>query len=208
MYYPPFFAIFLLVLVAGDGWCQELPPKVAPPVITIELDEQLLRSTTRFDIPFLNALRKRSGEDESAARLIRNLRLPADSNEEPRLGKLLAFHRSYQLDGKQRYVLIYDPNWHLWPGTQPQTIVISDGNFRLLQWKEVGGSPKFSSADLQLEDGKPRVRITCLHRHTHLVGGEFTDLGRYVYSLENDKVQSVDMEWLLRNEPRDTQARD
>lgn len=62
--------------------------------------------------------------------------------------KKLQWQSVLQTGGKKYFVLVFDRPVG-WPGSQPITIVVTDGDFKTLSWLEAGGSPWFSSASLE-----------------------------------------------------------
>lgn len=164
--------------------------------LQVEVDRGLLHLLTSPDGFFIKALHEES-EDE----LLSNLGITTDRDGMP-IGrfqrKTLAFHKAYKLSGKCRHVFVYDPCLHSWPGTQPETIVITDASHRVLDWKEVGGSPMFVGAALEhAEDARPFLLITREHRHTI----PNPKRGIYRFSLQNDMITpSPEVEWLYKDE--------
>jgi hypothetical protein len=90
---------------------------------------------------------------EAHARLIQRLhdaqtellrKLGVETGKEGRWVKRLGektpvFYARYKTKtGDSRVALVYDAALHRWPGTQPQTIVLADDQYRLIAWKEVG----------------------------------------------------------------------
>jgi hypothetical protein len=167
------------------------------------LDGQLARGSDKLDdarlLTYLNGHRG----DEQVDALYKNLVLDREFNFQ---GKRLVFNRKYQTTKGERYVFVYRPNGERWPGTQPQTIVISDGDQRLLTWKEVGGSPILKSTTFELQPNalepdtlEPIVALTCDHRHSVLQpDGSFSRTTRNHYLLQGDEIKEVKVEWLKK----------
>ena len=94
-------------------------------------------------------------------------------------------------------VFVYDHWLHSWPGFQPQTIVICDAFYKLLDWKEVGGSPILEKTTLvDLDTGSPIVWLTCKHRHTI----PNPERGIYKVSLAGDKIGPLTVEWVYKDD--------
>ncbi|QDU31261.1 hypothetical protein ETAA8_64140 [Anatilimnocola aggregata] len=109
------------------------------------------------------------------------------------------FYGQYQLGMESRQLLVYEPLKVSWPGSQPQTIIICDDDFRPLAWNEDGGSPVFISAELEFgEKDEPVLAITRTHRQSHHGARH----GRYRFKLADDKIQPVgEIEWQF-DDPR------
>jgi hypothetical protein len=183
-------------VVADDD---ALTPKIRD--VEIQLDPQFLRSLSSPSVALVKAL-----HDQHESDLLRNLGISTDPTREAngRLQKKrLAFHRKYRLGDGIRHVFVFDPVLHRWPGTQPETIVITDAAHRVLGWKEVGGSPIFAGAAFEdADDTGPVLLITREHRHTI----PNPNRGIYRFSLKNDTITpSPEIEWLYKDEAERTQ---
>ncbi len=174
------------------------PPALADePWTDVRLDPVFARFLRAQDALLVKYL-----HDHSCSELLDNLAIKTDANGLdvtlfPR--KKLAFHSRYKTRaGKPRFVLVYDPIMHSWPGTQPETIVITDSGYRLLEWKAVGGSPMFQSAELRYDKaGNPVLALTRTHRHP------FTDptRGNYRFLLADDQIRRVpEVEWIYASQ--------
>lgn len=173
------------------------------PVTPIELDAKVLAAVEKFDSTFLESLSTLAKTGKSAKALEINLGLLRPDGTRPAFGKhLLVFHQTYRRNELNRCVFIYERAFKSFPGLNPQTIVICDGDLRLLHWKEVGDGSMFRKAELKTsDDGSPCLVITRRHRHSNQVGTQSTDVARYLCSLADDKVkESAEIEWVLMDE--------
>lgn len=164
--------------------------------VQIQLDPQILRSLSSPSVALIKALHDRRERD-----LLTNLGITTDATGKANgqfQKKRLAFHRKYRLGDGIRHVFVFDPVLHSWPGTQPETIVITDALHRVLDWKEVGGSPMFGGAAFEhAENAGPVLLITREHRHTI----PNPKRGIYRFSLKNDTITpSPEIEWLYKDE--------
>jgi hypothetical protein len=198
------FALLFTVALSGAAKAvvaDEKDARVEAPELQVEMDRALLHLLTSPDGFFIRALHENSEEE-----LLSNLGITTDQNGVP-IGrfprKALVFHKAYKSGAKRRHVFIYDPCRHSWPGTQPETIVITDPSHCVLDWKEVGGSPMFVAAAFQhLEDAGPVLSITRQHRHTI----PNPKRGIYRFRLKNDTITpSPKIEWLYKDEAERTQ---
>lgn len=164
--------------------------------VSIQIDPVLFRSLSAPDALFVKGLHDRSDEE-----LLKHLGITTNRNGMA-VGqfqrKRVVFHGAYKLDGKPRHVLVYNPTLRAWPGSQPETVVICDATWRPLHWAEVGGSPIFEKAALNLDD--PQAPVLLLTRkHRHVVPNP--ERGTYSYSLAGDKVAlRPEIEWLYKND--------
>ncbi len=166
------------------------------PGVPIPLDPQMLRLLSSPGVNLIQAL-----HDQSAKELLTNLGIPTDRKEEvnkPFQKKIPAFHQQFKLGNQIRHVFVFDPVFHSWPGIQPETIVITDASYGVLDWKEVGGSPVFAGAGFEYtDDAEPVLLITREHRHTI----SNPRRGIYRFSLNNDTITpSPEIEWLYKDE--------
>ena len=91
--------------------------------------------------------------------------------------------------GRSSHIAVFAPMFFTWPGSQPQTVVITDDKLRVTHWEEVGGSPWFVSANLRIETNHLILRVKCDHRSSHY--------GTYRYKLSLSDVEPVgDVEWI------------
>jgi hypothetical protein len=178
-------------VVADDD---ALPPKIRDG--EIHLDPQLLRSLSSPSVALINAL-----HDQLESDLLTNLGIATDptgkANGQIRK-KTLAFHEKYRLGDDIRHVFVFNPVLHRWPGTQPETVVITDASHRVLDWKEIGGSPMFVGAAFEhAQDAGSVLLITREHRHTI----PNPKRGIYRISLNNDTIRPCpEIEWLYKDE--------
>ena len=99
---------------------------------------------------------------------------------------------SFELDEQGYRIFLFDPTTKMWPGSQPQTIVVTDEDFRLRYWTEVGGEPMFHSAKLETTNGKVVLAITCQHRRRLRPN----NIGIYRYRLSPSGLQMIGaVEW-------------
>ena len=187
-----FTIIGLLALRAANASAADDDPIQEP-----SLDPVLLKQLVTQDALLIQYL-----HIHSCSELLKNLGIKTD-NKGLAVGrfqrKKLAFQSRYTTkNGQCRIVFVYDPTLHIWPGSQPETIVISDSTYRLIAWKEVGGSPMFEQGQLTFDDSKaPTLILTCRHRHT------FTHpkVGRYRFLLSNDVIKEAkEVEWIYSSE--------
>lgn len=159
-------------------------------------DPVLLRQLESLDALLIKYL-----HDHSCSKLLKNLGIETDENGLA-VGRIhrknLVFRSRYRTrNGISRIVLVYDPALHKWPGFQPQTIVIADSTYRLITWKEVGGSPMLQRAEVTVDETKsPTLILTSEHRHTI----PNPKLGKYRYLLGNDQIKSAGIEWIYARE--------
>ena len=189
----------VLAIAFSNGTCvvaddDALPPKILD--VEIQLNPQLLRSLSSPSVALIKAL-----HDQRESDLLRNLGIATDPTRKADgrfQKKRLAFHRIYRLGDGIRNVFVFDPVVHSWPGTQPETIVITDAAHRVLGWKEVGGSPMFAGAAFEdADDTGPVLLITREHRHTI----PNPKRGIYRFSLNNDTITpNPEIEWLYKDD--------
>lgn len=140
--------------------------------------------------------------DDTQTELLRKLGVETDKEERwvKRFGeKTPVFYARYKTKtGDSRVALVYDAALHRWPGTQPQTIVLADDQYRLIAWKEVGGTPFFESARLTTVDPRgPVLVITRRHRHVM----ENPERGDYRVLLVDDRIQELpEVEWIYASQ--------
>jgi hypothetical protein len=193
-------AVMILLIAfcsAGSGpIAGERAPDAIAPVTPIQIDPVLFRFLTSPDAMLIKILHVRSER-----KLLANLGITPDQNGLA-FGqfqkKKLVFHRTYELRGEHRHVFVYDPCLHMWPGTQPETIVICDASYRPLNWKEVGGSPMFENATLDVTTGTaPVLLLTRRHRHTI----PDPKRGIYGFSIGDDKIEPLpEVKWLYEDD--------
>ena len=114
--------------------------------------------------------------------------------------KTIAFRGRYETQGgASRFVFVFRRPIISWPGLQPETVVVTDLEHRLITWKEVGGSPAFLAAVIDAPSNRPPLlKITRLHRPGFL-------RGTHVFSLRDDRIVAMDdVHW----EPTDLYQRD
>lgn len=166
------------------------------PIPQILLDPILVRLLENKDASLIDGLREGRQPD-----LLKNLGIgkgQAGIQNAQHQRKSLVYHQEYNVGNKLRHVFVYSPNFRSWPGLQPETIVITNGSYRPLDWKEVGGSPMFERASLEeAKGGEPVLRIIRNHRHEFLNPKQ----GVYRFSLKDDTVTPTsDVEWLYRDD--------
>lgn len=113
--------------------------------------------------------------------------------------KTLVFHSTYRtIGGEPRRVFLYDCAVHSWPGTQPVTIVLTDGDYRLIAWREVGGSPALVETKLvKSVPGRPVLVLTFRFRHT----STHPERGVYRLSLAGDQIPELPAaEWIYSSD--------
>ena len=78
----------------------------------------------------------------------------------------LVFQASFKnSSGISRIVLVFDPVVHIWPGSQPQRIVITDDKYREITAATFGGEPVFDSAHIEVgNNGNTRLAVRRVHR--------------------------------------------
>jgi hypothetical protein len=162
----------------------------------IQLDPQILRSLSSASVALIKAL-----HDQRERDLLTNLGIATDPTGKANgefQKKRLACHQKYRLGDDIRHVFVFDPVLHSWPGTQPETVVITDASHRVLDWKEIGGSPIFVGAAFEhAQDAGPVLLITREHRHTI----PNPKRGIYRISLNNDTITPCpEIEWLYKDE--------
>jgi hypothetical protein len=185
-------------VVADDSRLPVKTPKA--PDAQLQLDPLLLHLLVSPDAVLIKALHEQNETD-----LLTNLGITTDQEgmaTGPRQKKTFAFRGEYKLGDKHRHVFVYNPSLRRWPGTQPETIIICDASYRVLDWKEVGGIPMFELAALDLsEDTGPVLLITRQHRHTI----PNPKRGVYRFSLNNDRITALpDVEWLYKDDAERT----
>ena len=135
-------------------------------------------------------------EDASASELLKNLRGGAerDAAKASMLDRLVKRKRlvwkssPVSIGGRTCRVLLFDTLTKSWPGSQPQTVVLTDEEYDLLAWRELGGSPVYQSARLEKRGGSTVLAVTCSHRRG--------PRGTYRYSLSLGGISRVgDIEW-------------
>lgn len=115
------FAIAFSSIGAGVGADDNGRPAKAPD-IQIQLDPLPLPLLRSPDAVLLKVLREQREMD-----LLTNLGIVTDRHGMATgrwRKRTLAFHQEYKLGNKRRHVFVYDPSVHMWPGTQPETIII------------------------------------------------------------------------------------
>jgi hypothetical protein len=82
------------------------------------------------------------------------------------------------IEGTLCRIFVFNSSYQGWPGSQAQTILLTDIGGRVITWKEVGGGPRFLlSCELKtIDDGAVHLVITCKERHS-------TTPGKYTYRL-------------------------
>ncbi len=185
----------LLAIAFSSGTCV-VADDAEIPGTQIQLDPQLIRSLSSPNVALIKAL-----HDQRERDLLTNLGITTDPTRKANgqfQKKRLAFHQKYRLRTDIRQVFVFDPVLHSWPGTQPETIVITDVSHRVLDWKEIGGSPMFAGAAFEhAEDTGPVLLITREHRHTI----PNPKRGIYRFTLNNDTIApSPEIEWLYKDE--------
>jgi hypothetical protein len=78
--------------------------------------------------------------------------------------KYLAWKSGVQaIDGRPCRIFLFDSPGQGWPGSQPQTILLTDVAGRVITWKEVGGcgDPILLSCELETISGALFLVITC-----------------------------------------------
>lgn len=112
--------------------------------------------------------------------------------------KTMVFQSPFRaVSGRRCIAFVFDQQVHSWPGSQPQTIIITDSQCRLLTWKEVGGSPMFCHAWMEVVGNDPTtLTIACNHRFLR-------GFGVYRYVVEPSGVRRLgDVEWIDKQHPR------
>lgn len=191
--------LILFAITLSSGMCVVADDDAFPaeiPDVPIQLDPQILRSLSSPSVALIKAL-----HDRRESQLLTNLGITTDATGKANgqfQKKRLAFHREYRLGDAIRHVFVFDPVLHSWPGTQPETIIITDALHRVLDWKEVGGSPMFAGAAMEhAENVGPVLLITREHRHTI----PNPNRGIYRFSLKDDTIApSPEIEWLYKDE--------
>lgn len=169
------------------------PVKMAAPVRS---DVDVIRALNLPDAAFIKAW-----HNQSETKLLANLGVVTDKNglitNEFRK-KILAFHHVYKAQGKRRHVFVYDSWVHSFPGFQPETIIICDASYAVLDWKEVGGGPMLEHVAFEETGANEQIlRLTRNHRHTV----PNPQRGIYGFSLAEDKITALpNVEWLYRDD--------
>jgi hypothetical protein len=142
----------------------------------------------RSDVPLFRYSLEHASVNQDCANLLTNLGVSesAESGEYLLQHKMLAFQSSYKgSGGKRRIVFVYENLFKSWPGSQPETIVITDAQYRLLAWEEVGGTAMLRVTTLSSDkNGRPTLLFDKSHSDAHRIG-------RYTVSLDNDRIAQV-----------------
>jgi hypothetical protein len=139
--------------------------------------ELLKGSSPRVDA-MLAVLLELQREEPGVKSLLKNIGSRLDDDPVSRLSrKHLAWKSGVQtVEGSPCRIFHFDPELQSWPGSQPQTIVLTDAAGKVITWKEVGGEPMFVSCEIETRNGEVLLIVTCDERRRD-------SPGKYTYRL-------------------------